>query len=358
MASRPITTLIVGLGRIGWDFHVKQAVANPSFRVTAAVDPLAERRREAERLCGCRTFETLEEALDADLAELAVICTRSCDHAAHSIRALRAGCHVLVEKPAAAGAREFDRMNSIAVKAGRILTVHQSSRADKDPRFVRETIDSGVLGEVFWIRYSVLSFFRRNDWQQLRKYGGGYLNNNGVHAVDSLLRLADSPIHDVWGDLKHTVTAGDADDWLKIVLRTQRGRVLEIEQTYACAFPGPTWLVCGTAGSMTLSGAKATLKFYDPRRARPIRIVDAAPEGRKYGNTDVLPWEERVLDVEPKKPYPDFYESLAKSIRRGTRLLVTPESVRATMAVLDAVRAASMWKPDGSTPKRPSRRRS
>ncbi len=350
--AKPISTLVVGLGRIGWGHHVKQLAANPAYRIAAAVDLLPERRREAEERCGCPTFESIEAALAAGLAELAVICTRSSDHPAHALSALRAGCHVVVEKPAAASAREFDRIIAAAKRAGRILTVHQSSRADKDMRFVRETIDSGVLGDVFWIRLSDQRFFRRNDWQQLKRYGGGYLANNGVHAVDYMLPLLDSPLHDAWGDLKHEVAAGDADDWLKVVLRGENGRVAEIEQSYACALPGPRWMVCGTTGTMTIAAGAggawtfggATLRFFDPRKVKPLEVVDATPAGRKYGNADVLPWQERTVEVEPKKPYPDFYESLAKSIRRGAKLLVTPESVRKTMAVLDAVRRKSIWK--------------
>jgi len=343
--QKPITTLVVGLGRIGWDFHIKHAAANPHFKVAAVVDALPERRKEAVDTHGCAAFATIEEALAANLAELAVICTRSADHCAHTLMALAAGCHVLVEKPAAMSVKEMDRMIAAAKKAKKILTVHQSARAGKDLRFIRETIDSKILGKVFWIRHSTQTFFRRNDWQQLKKFGGGYLNNNGVHAVDTVLRLIDSPVHDVWGDLKHTVTAGDADDWLKVVLRGENGRVIEIEQSYACAFPQPRWLVCGTTGSMQIgSDNKATIKYFDPKNAPKIKVVQTPPADRKYGNDDRLPWEEKVVDVEPTKPYPDFYEELYKSIRLRGKLLVTPESVRQTIWVLDQVRKSSVWK--------------
>ena len=342
--EKPITTLVVGLGRIGWDFHMKQAAANPHFKVAAAVDALPERRKEAEGTFGCAAFETIEQALEARLAELAVICTRSADHCPHTILALKAGCHALVEKPAAMSVKEIDRMIAASRKARKILTVHQSMRAAKDLRFIRETIDSGILGKVFWIRYSSQTFFRRNDWQQLKKFGGGYLNNNGVHAVDSVLRLIDSPVQSVWGDLKHTVTAGDADDWLKVVIRGKNGRVIEIEQSYACAFPGPKWLVCGTAGSMQIITDQAAIKYFDPAKAPEIKVVTTAPAGRKYGNDDKLPWEEKTVPVEPASPYPDFYEALYNSIRKRAKLLVTPQSVRETTWVLDQVRKSSLWK--------------
>jgi len=258
--------------------------------------------------------------------------------------ALGAGCHVLVEKPAAMSVKEMDRMIAAAKKAKKVLTVHQSMRAAKDLRFVREIIDSKILGKVFWVRLSAQVFFRRNDWQQLKKFGGGYLNNNGVHAIDSVLRLIDSPVNDVWGDLKHTVTAGDADDYIKAVLRGKNGRVIEVEQSYACAFPQPRWLVCGTTGSMQIADNKATIKFFDPSKAPKIKVDPGVPMTRKYGNDDRLPWEEKIVDAEPVRPYPDFYEELYKSIRKRGKLLVTPESVRQTIWVLDRIRKSSLWK--------------
>lgn len=342
--GKPVRTVIAGLGRIGWDFHAKEIAKNPGFELVGAVDALPARRKEAQDAYGCKTFATLEAALKSGLGELVVVCTRSVDHCPHSIKSLRAGCHVLVEKPAAMSLGEMDRMIAAAAKAGKVLTVHQSGRKSAELRFVRETIDSKILGKVFWIRFSTQTFFRRNDWQQLKRFGGGYLNNNGVHAVDSVLRLMDSPLEDVWGDLKHTVTAGDADDWIKVVLRATDGRVIEVEQSYACAFDTPTWLVCGTAGSMQIVGGKATIKYFDPKKAPKIKVDPRAPLARRYGNDDRLPWKEKTVPAKSKKPYPDFYEALYKSIRRGNKLLVTPESVRETIRVLDAVRKSSLWK--------------
>ena len=71
-SEKPITTLVVGLGRIGWDFHIKQIAANPHYAVTAVVDSLPERRKEAEDAYKCASFTTLDAALGARLAELAV----------------------------------------------------------------------------------------------------------------------------------------------------------------------------------------------------------------------------------------------------------------------------------------------
>ena len=345
MAKRkPITTGVVGLGRIGWSHHAKLMHDHPGFEVVACVDPLKERRKEAEATYGCATFARLDDFLKSDLAELAVVCTRSKDHGPHTVAALKSGRHVLGEKPMCMNVREADQMMRTAKRARKVLTIHQSARNSGGVRFIKETIDSGILGDVFFMRTTGHSFFRRNDWQQLKRFGGGYLNNNGSHSVDFCIQLLDSPVKDVWGDLKHTVTAGDADDWMKVVLRGKNGRVIEVEQSYACAFPQPNWLICGTCGTMEIRGRNAHIKYFDPKKVKPIEVVPTAAVGRRYGNEDVLPWKEQTVEVKPKGKAPNFSDTLYAANRRGKTLLITPESGREQIRVLDAVRKSAGWK--------------
>jgi len=335
---------VVGLGRIGWSHHAKTLKDHPDFQVVACVDPIEERRKEAEAELGCATFADLNSFLKSGLAEAAIVCTMSVDHCPHTVACLKAGLHVVVEKPMAMNVREVDKMIAAAEKAGKVLTVHQSARAGESLRFIRETMDSGLLGEVVFMRNSSHSFTRRNDWQMLKKNGGGYLNNNGSHAVDTALQLLDAPVRDVWGELKHTVTGGDADDFVKACIRGENGRVIEVEQSYVCAFPQPEWLVCGTCGTMQIVRREAQIKFFNPKKVKPIGVVDGAAVGRRYGNEDKLPWQEKTVPAKPKKPYPDFYARFAATIREGKPLLVTPASVRVQIGVLDAIRKSARWK--------------
>ena len=153
--------------------------------------------------------------------------------------------------------REFDRMTAAAKKARRILTVHQSQRANPVLGFVKDTIDSGILGKVFWVKRSGLTFYRRNDWQTQKKYGGGVLSKAGVHHLDGVLTLTKSEIVDVWGDLKHTgVFAGDADDFARASIRYKSGLLIEVEMSFGCAFEQPHWLVCGNHGSLIVDDAR------------------------------------------------------------------------------------------------------
>lgn len=72
------------------------------------------------------------------------------------------------------------------------------------------------------------SYYRRHDWQTLRKYGGGQLSNWGSHCLDQLLCLVgEQEITDIFADLRQTVSAGDAEDHVKIVLRLSAGGVAD-----------------------------------------------------------------------------------------------------------------------------------
>jgi predicted dehydrogenase len=347
--ANPITTMVVGLGRIGWRYHIAAAAKHPGFKVTAGVEVVPERRKECEETYGCRTFESIDAALAAHVAELAVIATRSIDHCEHAVKALEAGCHVFVDKPAAMNLAEMDRMIDAARRNKRVLTVNQSLRAHKDLLFVRETIDSGILGKVFWVKRGFAGgFYRRNDWQMEKRFGGGVFNNGGVHLTDAVLQLADAPVYDVWGDLKNTgASAGDADDFARVSIRTGDGRLIEFTSTYTTAFGEPEWLVCGNCGTLQIDShesGSARLKYFDPAKAPRRELEGPVPAGREYRIADDIPWVEKEVPIEPKTAYPDWYDNLYDVIRNGAAPNVTPESVRLTIEVMDLVRKSSQWK--------------
>src|SRR5438552_184987 len=148
MSDEPIRYAVVGLGRAGWDIHVRQLRARSDAKIVAAVDPLAERREQAASEFECKTYDTLRKMLKQDDVEVVVIATPSVQHASDSIRALKAAKHVVVEKPMALSLSEADRMIRAAESAQKKLFVHQNYRFFPEFLHMREVIASGVLGKV------------------------------------------------------------------------------------------------------------------------------------------------------------------------------------------------------------------
>ena len=204
----PIRAAVIGLGRAGWNIHVRTMQEREDFDVVAVADPDPDRQQQAEEEAGAQPFDDLDSLLKGCDAELIVVATASADHANHSIAALDAGRHVLTEKPMATTLEDADRMLAAAKSADKILTVHQSRRWGEDFLFIQQMLKDERLGHVFFIRLGSYGYRRRNDWQTLRKYGGGLLNNNGVHVVDQCVILMESPIVDIFGDLRQILQPG------------------------------------------------------------------------------------------------------------------------------------------------------
>ena len=332
----PIRTAIVGLGRAGWGIHVAGLKDRNDFKIVTCIDPEAERRKEAEDTLGCRTHADWKEFIKnpAD-AELVIIATASGMHVPMSIDALKAGLHVLTEKPMAINLKQARQMIAAAQKAKKLFTVHQNYRCQAELHQALSIMNSGILGKVFFIKMNWSNFARRNDWQTLRKFGGGSLNNTCPHSIDHALQLLQSPVVDVWGDLQAVATAGDADDHVKILMRAKNGRVLDHEVTSACAVKQPKLIIMGSLGSLIREGDEYLIRYLDPKTLPKLK-VDArlAVPGRKYGvQGDNLQWQEKRVPASPAEMQVDFYAELYKSIREGKKLFIKPEEVYEQMRV-------------------------
>ena len=316
------------------------------YKIVACVDPVAERRSEAEQQFGAKTFPSFEEFLKAPAdAELVVIATSTDTHSALSLQSLQAGLHVLVEKPMAIDLVEAEQLVAEAARASTLFTVHQSWRCQAEFRQLQSIIRSGILGRVFLVKIIWNKFGRRNDWQTLLRYGGGMLNNTCAHSIDLALQLLGSRVTDVWADLQLVLNPGDAEDHVKLLIRGANDRVIELEASSACIAPQSMYTVMGSLGSAWLDGDEFVLKYLDPGTLKPLHVDAslAAPQ-RRYGvPDDVLVWNEKRLPRKPEELALSFYSELWQSIRRGRELLVKPAEVYEQIRVIALARQRSRF---------------
>lgn len=337
--AAPVRVGVAGLGRSGWSIHCAYLAKAENFKLVAVADPVAERRREAVDVLGvARAYERPEELFADEEVELVVIATPSITHKELAVQALKAGKHVQVEKPMAMSAAEVDEMVAAAKQSGRIVTCFQNRRADPDFVEVKKLVESGLLGRVFFIRIGTYSFNRRRDWQTLTRLGGGMLNNWGAHRIDQALILLGGAYDELFCDLQKTVSAGDAEDHVKVTLK-RGGLVVDVEIFSACPLrPGPTWTVIGERG-MATGENPLTVKWVEKEALPPIEADPGPAEGRRYGVREELPWNVKEIVPAGESPTKVLYDHLFESIRHGAPLFVTPESVRTQIEVLERCRA-------------------
>jgi len=336
--ASPVRVGVVGLGRSGWGIHCAYLANAENFQLVAVVDPLAERRQEALDTLGVeRAYERPEELFADDSVELVVVATPSHTHKELAVQALKAGKHVQVEKPMALSAAEVDEMIETAQRAGKLVTCFQNRRADPDFLEIQKLVAGDLLGRVFFVRIGNYSYNRRRDWQTLRQLGGGMLNNWGPHRIDQALLLLGGRYDELFCDLQKTVSAGDAEDHVKVTLKRDN-LVVDIEIFSACPLrPGPTWTVIGERG-MAVGEKPLTVKWVEKEALPPIEADPGAAPGRRYGASEELPWQVKEIVPAGESPTKVLYDHLYQSIRHGAPLFVTPESVRAQIEVLDRCR--------------------
>ena len=198
--STPRRIALVGAGVIGT--HHGLVISRLAGRVelvaVADVDIVRAERLAAER--GGRPYASLTGALAAEEIDVVVVCTPTGRHGEVAVEALRAGKHVIVEKPAEITVARTDEIIRARQRAGTLVTVISQHRFDPATEAMLAAVDRGELGRltsgiasIDWWRGQ--SYYDSGDWRGTWALdGGGALMNQGVHTVDLLVAALGRPV--------------------------------------------------------------------------------------------------------------------------------------------------------------------
>jgi predicted dehydrogenase len=220
-----------------------------------------------------------------------------------------------------------------AQRAGRVLTVYQPHRAAAYYQHVRRLVRSGKLGAVHHVRRGSFNWVRRNDWQALRKYGGGMLNNYGAHYIDQLFDLTGADVARLFCRLGRVASLGDAEDTVKIAYRTRDGVLGEIDINQATPRAPYELEVYGTRGTLWMEGGTLHLRYFRPRDLAPRKLDTAlASANREYPHEQVK-FREESITVNPRYKV-DVYADFARAVRTGADPFVKPSETLAVMTMI------------------------
>jgi len=337
----PIQVGIAGLGRSGWNMHAQTLSELPEqFQIVAAMDFDAARRDEAQAKFGAQTYDNYDALLADERVELVVVATPNSAHKSNVVAALQAGKHALCEKPFGTTSAEADEMILAAKTSGKVVAPFQNRRYEPHFQKVQEVVESGILGEIHLIRLAHHGFARRWDWQTLKEFSGGFLNNWGPHVVDHALQLMnlpdEAPDPEIWVDMRNVLASGDAEDHIKLTLRAPSGPVVDIELSSAIAFGQDRWLVAGKSGALRGSTSELEWKWVDWSQM-PQRPVDREPTANRGYNSEKLEWHSDTWSGANRDSdlMQGFYRELFQTLRNGAPLRVSPQSVRRQIAIIE-----------------------
>lgn len=248
---------IAGCGRIA-QRHAEHI--NNKAKLAAVCDTVKEKADALGAAYNARVYYNIDEMLAAEKeVQVIAVCTPNGLHKEHSVKALKAGFHVLCEKPMAINPADCGEMIQAAEKNNRRLFAIKQNRFNPPVEAVKKMLDEGRLGKLssfqlncFWNRNND---YYHNSWKGTMNLDGGTLYTQFSHFIDLLYWMLGD-IEDVkafTGNFAHKGII-EFEDTGAVILKFQSGVIGTINYTVNSYQKN-------MEGSLVLFGDKGTVKI-------------------------------------------------------------------------------------------------
>ena len=327
----PLRVGIIGYGLGGSVFHAPLIAAEPRLQLAAiATSRSADVARDYPLVRTIRDPYALTSDPDIDLV---VVTSPNVTHAPLARAALRAGKHVVVDKPMTTSLIAADELLAIASERGLLLSAFQNRRWDTYFLTLRPCIDAGRLGGVrsYEAHYDRFRLEIRPGWKE-NDEGSGVVYDLGPHLIDQALTLFGMP-EAVTADVTLQRPGARVADYMHVVLH-YRGRRAILHAGMIVPEPGPRFLVHGEGGSFSKYGLdgqedalKAGARPGDPEwgRDRPERYATLVSAQGARETVETLPGA-----------YERYYAGIAAALLEGAPPPVSGTDGRNVVAVIEA----------------------
>lgn len=273
---------IIGCGSIAQFRHIPEYADHPEARLCGFYDINLARARALAEKYGGRAYDSVEELLADEGIHAVSVCTANFAHADITIAALRAGKHVLCEKPMAVTLDECEAMVAAAKETGKFLMIGHNQRLAKAHQTAKQLLEDGLIGELVTFRTTFghggpetwsadpgkdVWFFDRN------RAAMGAMADLGVHKTDLIHYLTGQRV------VRTTARVATLDK------RDGGGSLIGVDDNAICVYE----LSGGVIGAMTASwtyygaednstilyGTKGIMRIYDdPAHAIKVILAD------------------------------------------------------------------------------------
>ena len=273
----PVRVALLGLGRSMFASHYPVLLKHPGlFRVVAACDILKERRDIVARdFPTCRMFRQVPDMLDEPDIDLVDISTCTVDHVRHAMMSLKRGFWTLLETPMALTLDDAQILRGQAMKSKNRLLVLQRGLFAPDFLLAKQMMSDPRLGRIHQIRIRREDYIRRDDWQCVKRLGGGAAYYAMTDLMLQALKLLPSPPVQMWSELKRIASLGDAEDYAHVNLKTRDQLSVDIEFNGGClpSERGPSFELRGERGVFKVApgASEGVLTAISPDFAFPRR---------------------------------------------------------------------------------------
>ncbi len=346
LGHRRITAKPIGIGLLGYapsvgQYHAQGAARTPGLDLRAACDLDPNRQQQARKhFPGIRIYPSTEGlAHDHDI-DLVIIATPPNTHAPLAIEMMKAGKHVVCEKPLALNRPETEAMATTAQRQGVHLSCHQNRRWDVDYLAIKQVLAQGLIGDLFHLETFVGGFSHPcGFWHSDTAISGGMTYDWGAHYIDWIIGLCGRSIVSVIGTrhkrVWHDVTNADQE---RIQIRFENGLEAEFIHSDIAAARKPKWYLLGTRGAIVGQWRDVTEHRLDPLHyfhSHDIPATEMPPDLTVYRHKG--PDKINVIKpVLPERQLFGYHVNLADHLLTGEPLIAPLEDSMLVVAVLEA----------------------
>ena len=303
-------------GAFGMGHHHVQQMRGAGIEPIAVADTDPERLSMAERVIPeIERYSSVADMLRRSEANLVVIVTPHNTHAKLAIQCMRAGRHVITEKPFAITTGECDRMIAEAKKRRVMLSTYHNRHWDSTPLDAVKQVRRGAIGRVISVELNRCHYGPPgNTWRGSKSISGGILYDWGAHFLEWRLQLIDSPIAEVTGFATRGFWAARSkwkndtvEDEAHAIVRFKSGQRLSLCISQISVDPTSNFVVKGTKGNYVAG-----------------KIM------RQKGNQTII----STHRLPPRCPE-RYYRNVVAHLTRGTPLIITPQWARRPIHIID-----------------------
>lgn len=329
---------IVGFGGMG-NWH-RETIDTIDGLEVAGIYDINEARISYAKESQLHTYTSLKDMLEDDRVDVVLIATPNQEHKPIAIEAMRAGKHVICEKPVTMNTEELEELIKVSEETGVFFTVHQNRRWDEDFLTIKELYKSNRLGEIHRIESRVHgSRGIPGDWRQEKECGGGMILDWGVHLLDQILLLmGESRLKKVYATVTN-ITNQVVDDGFTAYLIFDTGLEAVVEVGTSNFISLPRWYVLGQDGTAiiedwNMDGKVVRAVGKSEKDIVPVRTAAGITKTMAPRRDDTISREELPL---VKSDVRDFYFNVIDVLDKKDESMIKLAEVLRVMRLMEAI---------------------
>lgn len=317
---------VIGVGSMGFN-HLRVYSELADTQLVGISDVSAERLESLKSRYSVNTYTDYRELIEKEKPEAVSITVPTSEHEQVAAFALRAGVHVLVEKPIAATVEEGQRLIALAKEMDRQLMVGHIIRFNPAMQALKARLDAGELGKIFQI------FCRRAGPFPARIRDVGVVVDLAPHDVDIMRFLTGLDPLRVFAETERRIHT-DHEDMLFGLLRFPQGITAALEINWLTPTKIRETLVLGEKGMFRVDDLLQDLYFYENSQASgelwaDIKTIRGVSEGKMIR-----------FDLKRQEPLKAEIQAFLDAVKNGTQVPVTGEdglkALRLSLALVES----------------------